>query len=331
MSASIKLNGFDLSHFFKIIITAAILGECLFPVYAKGDYPSIKGLSVLTFNTGNLKQFGIDVVPCVDERLPIQVREVEKALLSFQSRGRVGAALLQEVWTKEAFDGYRLIALNNGWDIYPKTYLEVEKSGIVNISTAKIIRSRKIEFFRDVSKRGILESTIVINGKTVKLANTHTEFSPQSGLTPNHSYQLYKINSYLRSVRGNEYVVLGGDFNIGSEELSSARSEREIWEEYVLNGAGHMMHLKGFTSDSTWSYSKNTLVSNPSKIIKVIYSENGGWEKFDANYDHIFSSAKFTPMHTSLIFNSPIYGVSCEDRDQIFLSDHFGVLTHLSL
>jgi endonuclease/exonuclease/phosphatase family metal-dependent hydrolase len=284
-----------------------------------------------TFNTGLIKQFTYDVVPCVDSRIKVQVKAVFEDLVRSLKEVGASVAVLQEVWTQDAFNEYSSKALELGFDYFPKSYDGGSESGLMTISSNKIIDSKFYAFPKDVSARGIREHVIELNGRLVTISNSHTEFSGLKKINRNHELQLAKIRGFLKTRQGHRPIIFGADLNTGPKLGEYASFHYKLWDNNLVKNVHQIRRLDLDSDRYSWDKDKNTLISDPAKIIKIIYEEQGGWEDFNANFDHVFVSSHFENISTKLVFDEPYDDIECGKRSPVYLSDHFGVKSILKL
>jgi len=290
---------------------------------------SAREISFFTFNAGLMKIYGHDLVPCVDERESEQPKLVFDQLNSAKSKHSAVIAVFQEVGTLGGFEKYSEQANLHGYHIYPEKYERLKSNGLLTVSSHPLLTSRLFEFEHDVSNRGIIEHLVEINGVRIRILNTHTEYSGIEAMSRNHFHQLAKINDFLRARQLHGLTILGGDFNTGPELAQNITFHSKLWREALLRSLGHIKQLKLENQGFSWDYEKNTLINQPARIIRLIYSEQQGWENYSANLDHIFASNAFSEVSTELVFNNPVRNLKCDGRELVYPSDHFGLNTVL--
>lgn len=302
-----------------------------------------ESLVVTSYNTGFLEKGGIDLVPCIKERLAPQVRAVlESATIAPRDKSFV--ILLQEVWTSTAFNAYRKAATAKGYFVAPSAYLDVKTNGQMIITNMEVIASR-FEPFKSESYagRGIRSVEVASPRGTLVVANVHTSFSDASGFLPAHREQFGEITRYFWPITTRASVIVGGDFNAGRNmnyhgATYDARSV--IWDGAVTPAFDSLgMRVIGNPDAITWDEENNVLVNDPTRAIRIMnYFSHGfvGWDQTSSRLDQIFASVHLREIKTGrTMLQRFAPASSCrghrDAQGRMHMSDHYGVFSEFDL
>ncbi len=280
----LTLNLMNISKFLRVI---PLLFICSITCHAES-------LSVVTYNTGLLKKYFINLVPCVTTRTRAQVEAVEEELQTYSNF----VLNLQEVWTRKGFKAYKKMAKENGYDFVPKEYKDIKKNGQMIISSLPIEFTEFEKFQRDRRvDRGIRSIGIKMEKGIVKVSNIHVSYSDSKYPNPEQLDQLQQISRYFSQRRPEEKTILAGDFNAGPN-MNYPDTDYDhteiIWNQNIISPleAGGL-NLLSQVEDYTWSGQSNPLITEPTFVIRLynwIINGQWGWEYFSAVIDHVFSN-----------------------------------------
>ncbi len=302
-----------------------------------------ESIRITSYNTGFLEKGGVDLVPCVRERLAPQVAAVMGSA-SISPRDKSFAILLQEVWTYPAYMAYRRAALARGLFVTPATYLDVKTNGQMIITNLNV-QAAYFEPFKSESYagRGILSIEVATSRGSLVIANVHTSYSDANGFLPAHRSQLKEITRYFWPHSRRSSLIIGGDFNAGGKmsfRFEKYDSKSVIWDGAVVPAFDALgMRSIGNQNTVTWDEEGNRLVSDPTRAIRIMnYFDHGyiGWDQHSSRLDQIFASI---PMRATASGRTMLQKVrlpfTCTghaDREgKMHLSDHYGVLAEFEI
>lgn len=299
-------------------------------------------ITVLTYNMGQLKKSGVDLVACTKPRLQPQVEALfgqDGVLVSTQHF----VLLLQEVWTKRSYQALQKVAQERGLLMLPKTSLEASVTGTVTITDLPLVTHGFEEF--SVNKylpKGILHATLELpSGGTLNVANVHTGYSDSKSFSFEHKIHFEDIHRFLmQRLSVDAHTVIGGDFNAGPDMAFKKQRYLPvpiIWQANLLR----LMTDLGFLHASagvapTWD-TRNALVNTPAVAIRAVNGmtyNTWGWEEKTATLDHVFTTPGLQMRSTKTVLNKRVR-MRCKGRTdsegKAHLSDHYGVLTVLGI
>lgn len=287
-------------------------------------------VTLITYNTGLLKKYFVNLVPCVSTRTYAQVRTVEEML---QSKTYFAIAL-QEVWTRKGFKAYKAMAEKNGYKFWPEKYKKVKKNGQMIITNLDVIQFGFQEFNKDMRvDRGIRWVDLSDGISSFRFANIHTSYSDSSRPNPEQISQLADIKEFaaLNSENG---LVIAGDYNAGpglNYEHTDWDHTEVLWEQntlFPLNDEG--LEVISQQSEWTWNSEINPMINKPTFLIRLYsFFKTGkfGWDDFNAVIDHVFSNIG-TPTNAKLDMDFEVStSKRCRGRSRennlMYMSDHF--------
>lgn len=308
-------------------------------------------VSVITYNVGMTPApLGITLVPCSRKRLKAQNQAIFHGREDI-SQGEPFILLLQEVWTRRAFEAFTKNAKLKGFHIAPTSFKEIDKNGqmiITNLSPAMPNWYKMHRFSSDepvVNSRGVLIAKLLSpEGKRFNAANIHTTYSTSKEFIKVHGSHFTEITDILN--RYKTPTVIGGDFNAGPD-LDFKKSRYNVSQALWFGEEG--IHSKMSSIDFrvasdpyqvTWDDDNNELVYNPTLAIKAFNTFSFGtfaWEEKTSTLDHIFVSKGLKSFGSDRVFFKP-GKFSCGKRSSgswfnkyTNLSDHYGVLVQIDI
>ncbi|MES2963970.1 MAG: hypothetical protein V4760_08770 [Bdellovibrionota bacterium] len=294
-------------------------------------------IRVTSYNTGFLERGGVDFVPCIAERLVPQVMLV-MGYTAISPRNEPFAILLQEVWTPAAFEAYRRVAKSRGLFYAPKTFAEIQNNGQMTITNMKVEETKFVPFESEsYAGRGIRTIEVQTSRGTLIIANVHTSYSDATGFLPAHRAQFEQITQYFWEHSKRASLIVGGDFNAGGKmsfhgaiyDAKAVVWDRSLEPAFAILG----MRSIGDPNAVTWDQERNLLVSDPTRIIRLMnYFVHGGpnWDQASSRLDNIFASWNLTATSSGRTMIAPVkVARTCAghtDREgRMHLSDHYGI------
>lgn len=298
-------------------------------------------VNILSYNAGLLHKAGVDFVPCVKPRTPVQVREV-LSLPAF-SGDQLFVATLQEVWTERAFNLYTAAAKKRGLQYEPKSFSEIQNNGQLILTNLPILEAKFVPFTNDSHvARGLRIVDLRLNKKKMRVVNVHTTYSDSKRYSALQIEQFTDLALYLnqemKKFKGD--IVVTGDFNAGPNVRYSEQAydpAKLLWFDWLEP----MFRARGFTEaiaeSDTWDEA-NPLVATPTAVIKLVNTVSYGianWEEKTSRLDHIFVSKRLRVLDSRLVLKKPVdLNRTCADRSDkqgfTHLSDHYGILAQIS-
>jgi endonuclease/exonuclease/phosphatase (EEP) superfamily protein YafD len=157
-------------------------------------------------------------------------------------------------------------------------------SGLVILSRFPILESEFVPFkacnpysFDRLAEKGILSALVRIDGRPVRLVNTHLQSSSQE-YDPYSLLQLDELFDYLSGLR--EPYLLGGDFNIDIEEIRRrfpdlavhAPAEPTIYLDF-RSGHSRSSPSEGYEG-RVFDYFVSSLRCSPPAVIRSDFSDH---------------------------------------------------------
>ena len=311
-------------------------------------------LKLLTINLG-LLSLPVTSVPYYRERAKIFTSVME----DFIERQRPGILFIQELWHKDDFEALNELASSLEYiSLISYNYENIRKRGLQILIDRNIVQEEYLHggFWQYTGKegpirawyedlynyeRGLLYADITLNdGYKILLGNTH--LTPGLGQGEIREKQLQSLTNYLKNNADPfDYIFLGGDFNL-SPDLTPKGNEMREWHQnqylyvhfntemkkedfYLMDTYRTVQNDQGFTQDR----------SNPIAALGAS-TKNEPEQRLDyiwAGPAKKNGSMKLAVIYSRLIFNQPVYSKkdSADKTIQIYLSDHFGVMSTLSL
>ena len=298
---------------------------------------------VVSYNMGQLKKKGFDLVPCTTRRIQPQMDYMLNLQQAPIYKEKYFVYALQELWTKKAFNKLRETVDKLGFTMFPRDQKFVKKNGVVTVTNMKILDAKFTPYTRDTyAEKGILYTLAETDeGEKIGILNVHTGFSGTKEVSTTHLRQFYEIGEYaLTKRKESDYLVIAGDFNAGPDMIYEKQLypvAEKVWDDGILPvmNSAFLKHVE--VSGVTWDQSENPLVYNPTLLLKVfnIYDHgNGGWGQNDSTMDHIFISKELELKEADIVFKEPV-PYKCPRRTspdgKSTLSDHYGVMAILTM
>lgn len=210
--------------------------------------------------------------------------------------------------------------------ILSKKELQLEEIDVVKLAGSLGVYGDLISLHFDESIFALV-GKIKINNTPVYLVNVHLSAEPafDSSQVGNRISQVIKLMKYLSKFE--EYpIILGGDFNATpeSKEIKLITKEIKYFDTFKKNSSENV-----FTWDPLVNTNTNFSTSYfdaCGKRLSEKEMKSADYDKVPRRIDYIFLNNKFLHddvLNTKIIFNSPI--------DDVFVSDHFGVVTTINL
>lgn len=296
-------------------------------------------LRITSYNTAMLQKYGVDFVPCTDERIAPQVDAVVNSPL-IAPKNQNFAILLQEVWTRAAFSAYGAAAKKRGFYFTPTKYSEIKNNGQLIITNMKVGVTH-FEPFKSESYagRGIRTIEVETSRGPLLIANIHTSYSDANEFLPAHRAQIAQINEYLWPFSERESIIVGGDFNAGRNMAfhnGTYDPRSVIWDGAIAPAFEQLgMRVIGDADAITWDEHNNTLVSNPSTSIRIEMAYAHGspsWDMYNSRLDNIFASVQMHEIQTgrTLLQKVRIAPTCFHHENPSNLSDHYGIYSVFS-
>jgi len=296
-------------------------------------------LRITSYNTAMLQKYGVDFVPCTQERIAPQVDAIVNSP-TIAPKNQNFAILLQEVWTRAAYSAYRAAALKRGFFVTPNVYSEIKNNGQMIITNMKV-SSTHFEPFTSESYagRGIRTIQVESSRGPLLIANVHTSYSDANHFLPAHKAQIEQINRYLWSFSEQESIILGGDFNAGrnmSFHHGTYDARSVIWDGSINPAFEQLgMRVIGDADAITWDEKNNTLVYNPSTSIRLEMEYQHGsptWDMYNSRLDNIFASMQMHEIQTgrTLMQKVRLAPTCLHHENPSNLSDHYGIYSVFS-
>ena len=308
---------------------------------------STKRIHVTTFNTALLQIFKLgnlrlNGVVCADQRFSFQ----KKALIQRQNlttptaiHGKQGDGfiiLLQEVWKRRFYEGFKQRAEEFGYSVVPSQYEpeSIGQSGLMIITNLALkghlfyrFEESQFGFFK-----GILLAQLEFENRVFEVGNTHAAISDGDHPNSTHLSHLKNIASLMN--QRSKLQFMGGDFNTGirSDYVDAKYNSKELlWQAgFVANLReplrwGNAPNTKLFTWDTS-----NFLAE---KLPIFLWPLNGfkpRWDEKNSDFDHILwkRNSGFELEHEQLVLHQkfPIRASDvCFDQTDIHPSDHYGL------
>lgn len=297
-------------------------------------------LKLLSYNMGQLRQRGVDLVPCTKPRLRPQVDAM------FEGSGTLAqsapfVAAIQEAWTKEAYQALKAKAEMYHLELIPAQQSRVAVTGTVIVTNLPVKAHGFEQFSRNkYLPKGILHVTVQLpDGKLLQVANVHTGYSDSKRFSAEHQAHIHDIGRFINQrSRSIDHFAIAGDFNAGPD-MSFYHQRYDpvasiwygmLWPEMLRSGLHHA--TDGIAP--TWD-TKNPLVRRPTLVIRAMNGllyETWGWEEKTGTLDHVFADGGMTTLEAKTVLTER-GELRCPGRDgdhrRTNLSDHYGVLARL--
>lgn len=298
-------------------------------------------LKVVTYNTGLIRKVGINMAPCVIERVAPQLKAIfqEDKFSLFKTEESFVIAL-QEVWTKRAFLLYRSEAKKRGLSSYPNNFTDIKNNGQLLITNLEIIDSDFLPFKNDkYAEKGIrfISAKMPITGQVIKVANIHTNYSDSKTFTQEHKDHFSEVVDFSIS-EGSSKLILAGDFNAGpnfSFKKQKYNVAKKLWfgQDGIFSKLNQInMKLASDPSLITWDDANNKMVTNaalPVKLLNGALYKTFEWEENSSTLDHIFVSEELDVLSANINLNRKVeIKKTCWgrlDNGRGNLSDHYAV------
>lgn len=304
---------------------------------------SVAGVSVTSYNMGQLSKRGVDFVACTRKRVQPQVEAIFYNPDSPIYKEGKFVLMLQEVWTKRAFKGLLQEARARGLTIFPDNYKDVRSNGQISITNMRPVEKRFVPFSSDShAKKGMVFMKLDLgNGKTLGALNVHTGYSTFKSFGDNHRMHFAEVGVFMeQEKRKNDHFIVGGDFNAGPDvafRRQRYEASKVIWQEGFMPFAEkNAMRLLDFEK-KTWDSCENMLVAKPTfaiKFINFIDRQRGSWDQEKSTIDHILVSANTEVTDKEVVFDEKV-PLRCKGRTdaegKMHLSDHYGVNASLAI
>jgi len=171
------------------------------------------------------------------------------------------------------------------------------------------------------SPKSIVISKLSLNNKKFVIANVHLKAGPTSQCGWIREREINDTMDIVNKLGFDDCVIVG-DFNFCANENEVAK---KLEDQYIDVWVHLMNDHPGYTHDIT----QNALIQ---EIAKAMYGSLDVSDAKSDRFDRIYISKKENPNWTmgtiSLIGTDPI-GTSDDGRYNLFLSDHFGLITTL--
>jgi endonuclease/exonuclease/phosphatase family metal-dependent hydrolase len=294
-------------------------------------------VGVLTYNLAQLKRYGLDFVPCTDERLTLQLKALFDSADSPLLKTPHFILTLQEVFTPEAFRALKARAKELGLEFHPNHERLVVDNGLVTISNLPVRERHFHPFSVDTyAKKGILYTVHQLGKELIAVANVHTGYSTTQMVNQNHMRQIAEVARFAEdSQKKVSHLVIAGDFNAGpdmSYTVESYPMAKTLWHEGLIPQLSKQgmrwVDYQGVTWDND-----NYLINNPSWIIQVSNLFIHGmtsWGLSSSKMDHVFLSRNLKDESASIVLEQDA-PMRCWGRDQMKLSDHYGLWVKVSV
>lgn len=303
-------------------------------------------LGAMTLNLGLLNHFAVQV-PYYQERSD----SLYSALAKFtQQEYRPSIIFLQELWYRGDFKTVEDFSRDFHYSLVLGDYDrgQLSRRGLQILVDRDIITAspplhsffapyedkawwESIPFIADYDRGALLAVVELEDGTSLLLANTH--FTPMIWENEVRRKQVRSLAKILDDKARSYFVdftLLGGDLNFTPDFTPVDELKRQMWEKgrdtYLLfvDEAQFVDTYKAVNTDSGLSYDTafNTLASDgisqgkPSQRLDYIWIKRG-------KSSH--SGASFAVLDSTLTFDTPI------DGGNLFLSDHYGVLSEVAL
>lgn len=286
-------------------------------------------VEVFNWNIGLARAKFINLVPCINRRIGA-MKEYFGDIVNDEDKTVVYA--LQEAYSRRFYKYLRSLEENSQYKVYPRSFKELKKNGILFFTNAKVENSYFIEWERTKYpgiKRGIRFIQVENeSNENVFIANTHTSYSNRKKVSTVHQSNLNQITEAINNLTSNgSKVLIAGDFNIGPDySLKKQKYDPvvEIWKPFLttMEGIG-MNRVQNF--EPTWNREANFLVKKPAFFIRNFESYEGVWEENTSVIDHIFTTKDIQHLgHEVLKPVNHNENRSCKITN-FFLSDHFAL------
>ena len=314
-------------------------------------------LKLLTINLG-LLNIPLVSVPYYDDRanlFPVVMKD-------FIQHKRPGILFIQELWNKKDFEALNKIASSLDYiPLISYNYKNIEKRGLQILIDRKIVQEEYVHsgFWQYMQEEkpirswgeellnyepGLLYAQItLIDGKKILLGNTH--LTPGVGEKIVRRKQLQSLMNHLKSnSNSSDYIFLGGGFNL-SPDLNSDESGIDEWyfNQYLYLYFYTEMNKNDFYLLDTYKTVRDDMGFTQAHENPIATMGTSTKHEPEQRQDFIWastvkkdSSMNLAIIYSRLVFNKPITAKK-DPKDpkgediQIYLSDHFGVLSTISL
>lgn len=156
------------------------------------------------------------------QKFPLTLKSFDPVVDLFR---QFSIVLLQECFD-DSFDS--LTTIFHDFYIFRGTLqgINLMNSGLVILSKFPIIESEFIQFvnynkmtFDALSEKGFLSVVLDIDGRHVRVINTHLQSCDFERFDPSALQQLEQLFRYVKINVNEKYFIIGGDFNIDIEDL----------------------------------------------------------------------------------------------------------------
>lgn len=318
----------------SLIVSFVLLG----PLAARGEF-----LHVTSYNTGMLEKGGVDFVPCIAERLKPQIETVFSSS-TIAPKNRPFVILLQEVWTRAAFEAYKKAAVSRGLSVAPTKFSEIQSNGQMTVTNLKIRAARFTPFTSEsYAGRGIRSIEVQTSRGPLLIANVHTSYSDATAFLPAHRDQFKQITRNLWPASTRMSLIVGGDFNAGRRMgfKGGTYDPRSSIYENALAPAFEALGMRviGDPDAVTWDEENNALVYDPTRIIRwtnFLFYGGTSWDMTSSRLDNIFASMHLREVQTGRTMMQTLkLAATCTghaDRTgRMHLSDHYGIFAVFAL
>ena len=309
-------------------------------------------LSVLTINLG-LLNLPVVKVPYYKDRAKLLSPIIRDFIVSKWP----GVLFIQELWHENDFNALNELALSLDYIPVIYDYDNIAKRGLQILIDREITQEESVEgefleytgtkgpikaWYEELfgNERGLLYAKITLDdGKKILLGNTHLT----SGIdeVDTRKKQLQSLIHHLKSGRRFvDYIILGGDFNF-SPDLNKDEPNIDKWydNQYLYIYFNTEMKKNGLYLLDTYRTVRNNMgfTQDRKNSVAAISSSTKNEPEQRLNFIWACPTQKnndknLAVISSDLIFNRPVSSKNPQGENiKIFLSDHFGVMSVLSL